>query len=175
MCHYTYGTQYTRLTNTQLADADNNARVAAGQATVAAAAGAAIGTGLGVVGAGGLAEVACADGDCTNEIGATGKVGQRYLGQAGGQSQVQFQTTQGTRVVDQLVNGMAYESKVGYTRLTLDTSLQVAKDVELMITGMVDSASWVFFPSPITGVGGPSGPLFDLLTQNGISVYYVIP
>jgi hypothetical protein len=175
MCHYSRGTQYTQLTNTQLADADNNAREAAGLATVAAVTGTVIGSGLALAGVSGLAEAACADGDCTNEIGATGEIGQQYLTQAGGQSQAQFQTTQGVRVVDQLVNGMAYESKVGYTPLTSHISLQVSKDVELLVTGQVNSYSWVFFQSPITGAGGPSGPLYNLLIQNGIYVYYVLP
>lgn len=175
MCHYSRGTPYTRLTNTQLADADNNAREAAGLATVAAVTGTVIGIGLASAGVSGLVEAACADGDCTNEIGATGEIGEQYLTQAGGQSQVQFQTTQGVRVVDQLVNGMAYESKVGYTPLTNRISLEVSKDVELLVTGQVNSYSWVFFQSPITGAGGPSGPLYNLLIQNGINVYYVLP
>lgn len=50
----------------------------------------------------------------------------------GGESQVYFRTSQGGRYVDQLVNGIANESKVGYTTLTPDIHLQIAKDVELM-------------------------------------------
>jgi RHS repeat-associated protein len=121
----------------------------------------------------------CADGNCLDEIssaiGETGQIGQQYLQQMGGQSQAYFNTTLGGRFIDQLVNGMAYESKVGYVSLTESISLQVAKDVELMSLGLVNSVSWVFFPSPVTGLGGPSGPLYDLLVQNFISVYYVIP
>jgi len=110
-----------------------------------------------------------------NRLGSTGDIGEEYLQQNGGTPQQYFQTTQGGRYVDQLVNGMAYESKVGYVSLTEDISLQVSKDVKLLATGQVNSVSWVFFPSPLTGVGGPSLPLYNLLTQNGISVFYIFP
>lgn len=49
----------------------------------------------------------------------------------------------------------------------------MAKDVELMVTGQVDSVSWVFFKSPVTGKIGPSEGLYQLLIQNGISVFFV--
>lgn len=67
---------------------------------------------------------------------------------------------------------MAYESKVGYVPLTQNISLQVSKDVELLNIGVVDQVTWVFFKSPITGLSGPSEPLYQLLTQNGISVMF---
>ena len=46
------------------------------------------------------------------EIGA---VGEDELKKFGGASQVHFDTTKGKRIVDQFVDGTAYESKVGYT------------------------------------------------------------
>ena len=108
-------------------------------------------------------------------IGATGDIGEDWLKQFGGRPQAYFPTTQGTRYIDQLINGMAYESKVGYVALTQDISLQVSKDVELIHSGAVSSVSWVFFPSPTTGAYGPSGPLYNLLVNNGIQVFSVIP
>jgi RHS repeat-associated protein len=127
-----------------------------------------------------LVESACADGDCTDEvqqvlkgIGETGDLGESWLKQFGGVAQKYFNTSQGGRFIDQLIKGMAYEAKVGYVSLTEEISIQVAKDVELLFTGQVDSVSWVFFPSPITGLFGPSGPLYNLLIQNGISVFIV--
>jgi len=46
-------------------------------------------------------------------IGATGKVGETALKQLGGESQVYFKTSLGGRYVDQLVDKVAHESKVG--------------------------------------------------------------
>jgi len=114
----------------------------------------------------------CAVAQAANNIGATGDIGEQFLQLAGGRSQVYFQTTQGGRFIDQLINGMAYEAKVGYVTLTEAISLQVAKDVELLHTGVIDTVTWVFFKSPISGVGSPSGPLYQLLSQNGISVMF---
>jgi filamentous hemagglutinin len=76
----------------------------------------------------------------------------------------------GGRYVDQLVNGIANESKVGYQSLTPGIQLQVMKDVELMQTQQVEGAVWNFYRSPVTGKIGPSGPLSDFLIQNNIPV-----
>lgn len=67
-------------------------------------------------------------------IGVTGQIGENALKQLGGESQVVFNTSQGGRYVDQLVGGIANESKVGYQSLTPSMRLQVMKDVELMGT-----------------------------------------
>jgi hypothetical protein len=101
-------------------------------------------------------------------IGATGQIGETALAQLGGKSQVFFQTSQGGRYVDQLVGGIANESKVGYQSLSSSMRTQVMKDVELMGTGKIDGAIWNFYRSPVTGKIGPSGPLGDLLNQNNI-------
>ena len=52
------------------------------------------------------------------KIGSTGKVGEDALKVLGGKSHAYFSTTSGKRYVDQLSNGIANESKVGYTTLT---------------------------------------------------------
>jgi hypothetical protein len=101
-------------------------------------------------------------------IGATGQIGEAALKQLGGESQVFFNTSQGGRYVDQLVNGIANEAKVGYQTLTPEMRLQVMKDVELMQTQQVQGAVWNFYRSPVTGKIGPSGPLGDLLNSNNI-------
>lgn len=103
-------------------------------------------------------------------IGATGKVGEDALKLLGGDSQVYFRTSQGGRYIDQLVNGIGHESKVGYTSLTADIRVQIAKDVELMATKQIRGSTWNFFTSPVTGLGGPSKPLMNMLQQNGINV-----
>ena len=48
-------------------------------------------------------------------IGTTGKIGENALKKLGGQSQKSFKTSKGLRFVDQYANGVAHESKVGYT------------------------------------------------------------
>ena len=102
-------------------------------------------------------------------IGSTGQIGEAALQQLGGESQVYFQTNLGARYVDQLVNGVANESKVGYQALTQSNQLQVLKDVDLMQSGQIQGSTWHFFTSPVTGLGGPSAPLANFLQQNGIT------
>jgi hypothetical protein len=104
-------------------------------------------------------------------IGVTGQIGERWLAEnLGGESQVYFKTSLGGRYIDQLVGAAAHESKVGYQSLTPSISLQIAKDAELLNAGTVKSVTWHFFPSPATGVGGPSQQLLNALKQNGINV-----
>jgi RHS repeat-associated protein len=107
--------------------------------------------------------------EATGGIGATGQIGESWLANnVGGESQVLIQTSQGARYIDQLSNGVAYESKVGYTSLTQSVQTQISKDVELIGAGEVNGAEWHFFTSPVTGVGGPSGPLATALNKAGI-------
>jgi hypothetical protein len=103
-------------------------------------------------------------------IGSTGKVGENALKALGGDSQVFFRTSKGARYVDQLVNGVAHESKVGYTTLTRSVSRQIAKDVELLGSKEIQGSVWHFFKSPQTGLGGPSGPLRKALEDAGIGI-----
>lgn len=103
-----------------------------------------------------------------SKIGSTGQVGENALKALGGESQVFMRTSQGGRYIDQLVGGVANESKVGYTTLTKDVTRQIAKDVELMQSGEIKNAVWHFFTSPVTGKGGASQPLLDELSKNGI-------
>lgn len=44
------------------------------------------------------------------------------------------------------------------------------KDVELIRTGRINSSTWHFFSSPVSGSIGPSAPLGELLQKNGIGV-----
>jgi len=105
-----------------------------------------------------------------NAIGGTGKIGEDALKILGGQSQVPFKTSQGMRFVDQLVNGVANEAKVGYTSLTQRAANQISKDQLLVSSNAVKNAVWNFFTSPITGKTGPSAPLQNALKQAGIGV-----
>lgn len=104
------------------------------------------------------------------QIGATGQIGENALAGLGGEAHKFFGTTLGRRFVDRFVNGIAYEAKTGYQSLTPTIELQALKDAELLASGAVNSVEWHFFTSPITGLGGPSGPLYDFLVQHGIIV-----
>ena len=100
----------------------------------------------------------------------TGKDGELELANMfGGKSQAYFKTSSGGRYVDQLADGIAHESKVGYTSLSVRIETQILKDVELINTGQIDGAHWHFFTSEVTGKGGGSEPLLDYLSKNGIS------
>ncbi|OHD72647.1 MAG: hypothetical protein A2355_15980 [Spirochaetes bacterium RIFOXYB1_FULL_32_8] len=103
-------------------------------------------------------------------IGSTGKYGENMLKQLGGESQQYFKTTgiPRGRFVDQLVDGIANESKVGYTSLTKSIQTQILKDVELISKGKIDGAVWHFYKSPITGQVGASQPLLNELSKYGI-------
>jgi hypothetical protein len=112
-----------------------------------------------------------ATGSVKKVIGATGEVGENYLKNLGGEAQKFFQTDLGARYVDQFVNGVANESKVGYTTLTKQIKMQIAKDAELLrnsATTGVRKVVWNFFESPITGMAGASKPLLDALKNAGI-------
>jgi hypothetical protein len=108
-----------------------------------------------------------------SKIGSTGKIGEKALKKLGGESQKHFKTSTGSRYVDQLVDGVAHESKVGYTTLTKAVQRQIAKDVELISSGQVNSATWNFFRSPVTGKAGASQPLLNALKEAGISTQII--
>ncbi|WP_435749049.1 hypothetical protein [Microbacterium sp. PMB16] len=81
----------------------------------------------------------------------------------------------GVRRIDVLTpDRIAIETKVGYTTLSGSTALQVRKDAALITEGTINAAKWYFTASPSTGLSGPSGPLANYLTQNGIT-WQVIP
>ena len=103
----------------------------------------------------------------------TGKDGEKYLAKiVGGDPQVYFKTGNGGRYIDQLANGVGYESKVGYTTRTEFVKNQVLKDTELIKTGQIVGAEWNFFRSDITGKVGASKPLIEFLDKSGIK--YII-
>jgi filamentous hemagglutinin len=143
--------------------ADNPGHGAAGSAVTAG------GTGGGG-GAQGPPETTATNSASYSGIGSTGVIGESALQQLGGTSQYYFSTSLGGRYVDQFVDDVANESKVGYTSLTQSVQLQIAKDTELLQTGNVQGVTWNFFTSPVTGRGGPSGPLYNALQNAGFGV-----
>lgn len=99
---------------------------------------------------------------------AADSIASRFPGSA---REVSLQAASGRRVVDVVTDtGLAIESKVGGTSLTTATRRQIARDVELMtdLSSPVSSVRWEFFTSPVTGRGGPTGPLAQALNDAGI-------
>jgi RHS repeat-associated protein len=92
---------------------------------------------------------------------------------SGALREVTLQAASGARRLDLLTpQGLAIESKVGRTSLTKATRQQIQRDVELMNDplGGVTSVEWQFGTSPITGRGGPTGPLEAALRAAGIGI-----
>ncbi|MGR6125980.1 hypothetical protein [Paenibacillus sp. SER-28] len=83
-----------------------------------------------------------------------------------------FNTSLVRQYIDVMKNGIAHESKVGYTSLTSFVSKQIQKDAELIRTGDIEGAVWHFYKSGITGKVGATKPLLDMLDANGIK--YII-
>jgi RHS repeat-associated protein len=104
------------------------------------------------------------------KIGASGKIGEAALKGLGGESQVFFRTSRGASYLDQVVDGFAHESKVGYTTLSRRVRSQIAKEAELMARGRIKGSTWHFYRSPVTGGIGPSAPLRQALRQANIGV-----
>lgn len=85
-----------------------------------------------------------------------------------------FETTIGPggrcagRFIDVYYQGIAYESKVGYTCKTKFVVNEAMKDYSLMQKDMIKQSVWVFSSSPVTGRCGASGKLLALLDDLGI-------
>ena len=103
-----------------------------------------------------VATVAGAEAEMTAaEIGEYGET--QLARQVGGRSQVRI----GTRIYDQVASETAYEAKTGYKLLTPAIRTQVLKDAGRDV-------EWHFYPSPATGLRGPSPELAELLRRSGV-------
>ncbi len=108
-----------------------------------------------------------------SKIFDTGKAGEEYLTkQVGGVSQVRKSTSYGDRIIDQLADAVAHESKAGCKYLDEFTKKQILKDAELITIGEIKDATWHFYKSGVTGKDGASKPLLDFLTEHVIK--YII-
>jgi RHS repeat-associated protein len=95
----------------------------------------------------------------SKQLGDMGEIALREIYGGAAQS---FDTPLGKRFVDNVSDGVAYESKVGYKSADDFTSKQFAKDLYLLDQGLVDEVVWTFFKSPKTGKVGASGPLLEM-------------
>jgi RHS repeat-associated protein len=105
------------------------------------------------------------------KIGSTGIIGEKWLARLGGEPNYYFPSVK--RYVDRLVKRIAHESKVGRVSLTRGpegTMTQALKDYELLQRGEVDAVIWHFWTSPVTGKGGPTGPLKAFLENHRIVI-----
>ena len=102
------------------------------------------------------------------QVGVIGEIKLAEL--VGGRPNVYFKTSLGGRYVDQLSNGIAYESKTGFVKYGESTLAwkQIKKDAELLRTEAVDGVYWYFFRSPQTGKVGADPRILSELTKNGI-------
>lgn len=108
--------------------------------------------------------------DACKKYTENGAAGEKELAKMykHGESQKRFTTSLGDRVVDRFSKNIAHESKVGYRSLDKFTKKQVLKDAELISSGQIKGAEWHFFTSSVTGKGGASKPLQNLLRKSGI-------
>ena len=97
-----------------------------------------------------------------------GKIGEARLNRTGGTPQVRLPTSMGPRVVDNVLNRIGRESKVGRAALTSSIRRQIAKDVELVKEGALRGYEWHFYRGK-TGVG-PTRPLRAELERAGIKI-----
>jgi hypothetical protein len=116
--------------------------------------------------------------DVERSIGATGEIGESMLAQLGGTPRKFFDVPPfGARFVDMFANGVAHESKVGYVAMDTELAHQISKDAILtqVHPNEVKGVVWHFFQSPVTGKGGPSGPVRDALRNAGVTIVYHPP
>jgi len=84
-----------------------------------------------------------------------------------------FTTVGGVRRVDVLKIGdrlVSIESKVGRTSLSAEVRQELARDWWLRRQGQVQHVVWEFSPSDVTGLGGPTAPLRQMLDKLGFEV-----
>jgi hypothetical protein len=93
-----------------------------------------------------------------------GKQGESWLMEtigAGGETQAAFKTSLGWRYVDYLKEGVAYESKNEFLKMSSSFTKQALKDSELLSGGQADRVVWYLWK------GADKGAL-DFLAEHGI-------
>jgi RHS repeat-associated protein len=101
-----------------------------------------------------------------------GKAAESILSQTFGGSPRTIILNGARRDIDNFINGVAQEAKVGYTSLTTFIKDQIAKDAALLAdpASGVTSVEWHFFSSA-TGSGG-TAPLIQALRDAGVKIFY---
>ena len=83
-----------------------------------------------------------------------------------------FDTPYGRRIVDCFSGRVAREVKYGAQTLSSFIENQIAKDIWLLESGVVDSVEWHFFKSAVSNTGGPSDSLLAALLNAGFTVIF---
>lgn len=73
------------------------------------------------------------------------------------------------RIADTFVDGVAHESKVGYTYWSQSIEREIRKDAWLVGSGEIESAHWHFFASGTSNTIGASPKVLDRLDAEGIA------
>ena len=79
------------------------------------------------------------------------------------------------RIVDNLLDGVAHESKVGYKYLTPELEKQIRSDAHLIDIGSIEGAHWHFLASAHTNKLGADKRVLDLLDELGIPYTIHVP
>lgn len=72
------------------------------------------------------------------------------------------------RIIDNLLDGVAHESKVGFKYLTPEMERQIRSDAHLIEIGSIKGAHWHFLASAHTNKLGADKKVLDLLDELGI-------
>lgn len=105
-----------------------------------------------------------------------GKIGERQLARNYGKGVVASPkertlttfTKFGKRIYDNMIDGVAYEAKVGYKTMSSGSGnstvrAQLEKDISLLESGQIEEVVWVFYKSPKTGKGGAGKGVLDFI------------
>lgn len=76
------------------------------------------------------------------------------------------------RIIDQIADGWAHESKYGFVSMSPRILRQIRNDAALIRNGSIEGATWHFFKSARTGKIGASQSVLGELRRNGIKVVF---
>ncbi len=78
----------------------------------------------------------------------------------------------GKRIYDafNVAKRVGYEAKYGYQSYSGNIVQQIAKDAELLANGTLNSVEWHFYTSTISNTQGYSKPLYEAMSQAGITI-----
>ena len=78
----------------------------------------------------------------------------------------------GKRIYDafNVAKRVGSEAKYGYQSYSGNIVQQIAKDAELLANGTLNSVEWHFYTSTISNTQGYSKPLYEAMSQAGITI-----
>ena len=94
-----------------------------------------------------------------------GAKAENYLQKLYGGERKFFKINGTTRQIDNFIDGVAQESKVGRVSKSKFVKSQIDKDVSLLLEGKVRKVEWRFFKSKVTGKGGYTDEFADYVKK----------